>query len=328
MKTVYFALNAVMPLVLLIGLGYLLKRIKLLSKDFLSVGNKLVFKLFLPITLFINIYSIEDFSVIQWDTVIFAEVGIVLAFLFGFMAAILFVKDEKKKGVITQCMFRSNYAIIGIPLAEMIAGEAGRQVASLLSAFTIPTFNILGVVALSVFVAKGGSGKERLKNTLSGIAKNPLIHGVLLGVVCVLLRPVLDGAGVSFRLSDVTMVFTPLSQLSKVTTPFSLLVLGGQFEFYSFKNDLKQIVFSTLARNLLIPGVFLLIACIFFEFSSGTVASFVAIFAAPVAVSSAIMAQEMGNDGDLARSLVVSTTVLSSLTLVCIIAVLRAVGAI
>ena len=106
------------------------------------------------------------------------------------------------------------------------------------------------------------------------------------------------------------------------------MVLGGQFEFYSFKNDLKPIVFSTLARNLLIPGVFLLIACIFFEFSSGTVASFVAIFAAPVAVSSAIMAQEMGNDGDLARSLVVSTTVLSSLTLVCIIAVLRAVGAI
>ena len=179
MKTVYFALNAVMPLVLLIGLGYLLKRIKLLSKDFLSVGNKLVFKLFLPITLFINIYSIEDFSVIQWDAVIFAEVGIVLAFLFGFMAAILFVKDEKKKGVITQCMFRSNYAIIGIPLAEMIAGEAGRQVASLLSAFTIPTFNILGVVALSVFVANFSSCDILFTSRIGGFLMKRMISLIL-----------------------------------------------------------------------------------------------------------------------------------------------------
>ena len=57
-----FAANAVLPIVLMIVLGYVLKRIGLLSAPFLEVGNKLTFRVLLPAMLFYNVYQIESFS--------------------------------------------------------------------------------------------------------------------------------------------------------------------------------------------------------------------------------------------------------------------------
>ena len=64
------AVNAVMPIILVILLGYGLKRNGFLSKEFLKNGNKLMFNICLPCMLFINVYEIESFSSIQWDIVI------------------------------------------------------------------------------------------------------------------------------------------------------------------------------------------------------------------------------------------------------------------
>ncbi len=57
-----FSANAVLPIVLLIVLGYVLKRIGMLSREFLDVGNKLTFRVLLPAMLFYNVYQIESFS--------------------------------------------------------------------------------------------------------------------------------------------------------------------------------------------------------------------------------------------------------------------------
>ena len=60
------AANAVLPIVLLILTGSVLKRMGLLSDGFLKTGNKLVFVLFLPASLFINVYNIENISNLRW----------------------------------------------------------------------------------------------------------------------------------------------------------------------------------------------------------------------------------------------------------------------
>ncbi len=343
MPTINFALNAVVPLILMIGLGYVLKKIKFISKEFASVGNKMVFRVLLPITLFNNIYSIQSFANIDWKAVIFAVSGVVAVFAVGVIVALTLIKNKNQRGAIVQCLFRSNYAIIGIPLAQMIAGTEGMQVASVLSAFTIPTFNILAVITLTFFQppttqqALDGDAESRekeerkgeqspLKRTLLGIAKNPLILGVVSGLVVIGIRALFVKYNVSFRLSNVKFLYDTLTKLSNVTTPFALIILGAQFEFSSLKKDVAAVVITTLARTALVPAVTLLIASLFFEFSPGVMASLVAVFASPVAVSSAIMAQEMNADADLARSLVVSTTIASAPFLVIIIAILRAVA--
>ena len=56
MESFVFAVNAVLPIVAMAALGYLLKRKGIVGKDFAKTGNRLVFKIFLPVMLFTNVY--------------------------------------------------------------------------------------------------------------------------------------------------------------------------------------------------------------------------------------------------------------------------------
>ena len=329
MDNVIFALNAVLPIVLLIALGYILKKVGLFTEGFLSVANKFCFRVLLPTMLFMNIYKIDSLADVNWYTALFCVGSIFTAYVIGLIIVKIFTPKNEQKGVVLQCVFRSNYAIIGIPLAEMIFGEAGKQTAALMSAFTIPVFNILAVVALTMFV--GGEGErpdtgEQIKKTLVGIVKNPLIIAVALGVTAVGIRQLFVYFGWLFRLSDITFLFTAANYVSSLTTPLALIVLGGQFEFTAISKNVKQVVVATVTRTVFIPALFLTLACAVFGFKGADVATFVAIYGSPVAVASAIMAREMNADGDLAGALVVSTTVVSTFTLIIIITVLKACG--
>jgi len=330
MENIVFALNAVLPIVLLIALGYALKKIGFFTKEFLSVGNKFCFRVLLPTTLFMNIYNIESLDSVNWTTALFCVASIIVAFIIGLIIVKIFIPAPRQKGVVLQCVFRSNYAIIGLPLAEMIFGAAGKQTAAIMSAFTIPVFNILAVVALTMFAdEKEGEktdGVAHLKKTLIGILKNPLIHGVILGVIVVLIRQAFVSLGFSFRLSDITFMYKAAEYVSALTTPLALIILGGQFELSAFGNYTKQIIVATVARTVLIPALFLTVACAVFGFRGADVATFVALYGSPVAVASAIMAREMHADGDLAGALVVSTTLVSTFTLVIMITILNAFG--
>ena len=52
----------------------------------------------------------------------------------------------------------------------------------------MPLFNILAVIALSIFIRKEDNSKYSAKNILINIAKNPLIIGVMLGMACLVIR--------------------------------------------------------------------------------------------------------------------------------------------
>ena len=334
MDTVIFALNAVLPIMALIALGYILKRVGFLTENFVGIGNKLCFRVFLPAMLFLNIYKVKSLNELELKPALFAVCGILAAAAIGVVAAQIFLKDDKQRAVVAQCVFRSNYAIIGVPLAGMLFGARGELVASLLSAFTIPVFNILAVVVLTAYGSEGVNKRETLKKTLVGIAKNPLIHGVLLGVICVAIRQafslpaLLDGSitgssAIQKSENPLYFIFIAVDYLSKATTPMALIVLGAQFEFVSFKKYLKPVLIGTSLRTVLVPAIALTAACLM-GFDGASIAAFVAVFASPVAVASAIMAREMNADGDLAATLVVSTTAVSAVTLIIIVMILKA----
>lgn len=319
----FTAVNAVMPVILMILLGYGLKRIGFLTKEFLSVGNKLMFNICLPCMLFINVYDIESFSSIKWDIVIYAVAMLLVIFFLGLGTAIATTRVPERRGVVLQCVFRSNFAIIGLSLASALGGGEAMGVAAIVSAFTVPVFNVLAVISLSMFMDQG-SGGNTLKKTLVSIAKNPLIIGCALGMVCLLLRlgqEKLFGE-VVFRLDRETkFLYTMLNNLKNITTPLALLVLGGQFEFSAVGGLLKEIVVSTLWRIVLSPllgiGGAILISAHTNLLSCGVneYPALIAMFGSPVAVSSAIMAGNMKNDEQLATQLVVWTSLLSIVTI-------------
>ncbi|MGN1104171.1 MAG: AEC family transporter [Candidatus Coproplasma sp.] len=354
LTTFLTTVNAVVPIILLILLGYLLKHFKFLNANFIKLGNKFVFKVCLPCMLFINIYdSMKSFADINWTVAIYAVVMIVVIFGLGLLTAILTTKDNKRRGVILQCTFRSNFAIIGLTLVERLGGDTA--IAGIVSAFSIPVFNILAVIALSIFtngeetveatvnadgteVINKPAKKHSVKNILLNIIKNPLIIGVVVGLVFVGIREIevaicgVPAEELPFRFdTQLKFLYTAVKDLKAIASPLALIVLGGQFEFSAVKGMTKEIVVATAWRVLLAPllGIGVAILLDLFTpitFGAEVYPTMIALFGTPVAVSSAIMAGEMKNDEQLATQLVVWTSIASILTIFVIVFVLMSFG--
>lgn len=337
MDTLLFALNAILPIILLILLGYFLKEKQFLDEVWFKKGNKLVFRICLPCLLFSNVYNIQSFSAINWSVVLYSEIAIIAIFFLGLLLVKLTVPDHRQKGVVLQCIFRSNFAIIGLTLAESLGGAEGVGIAAVLSAFSIPTFNILAVISLTVFLKEDAAGqKTNLGDILLKIAKNPLIIGVACGLVCLGIRSILptaaDGSPVFSLSKSLPFLYTSISNLSKISSPLALIILGGLFDFSAVKGMLKEIIIGTVGRVVFVPLTVIGLAVILSRytnivaFDSTVYPALIALFGSPVATSSAIMAQEMDNDGVLAGQLVVWTSIASIFTIFLTVLILRNLG--
>ncbi|MBQ7300153.1 MAG: AEC family transporter [Clostridia bacterium] len=326
MESFIFAINAVLPIILTVALGYILKKIGFMDKTFVKMANKLVFRVFLPCMLFLNVYKIASLGDIDLGYVAYAVLMGVFIFVVGLPVVMLLTKEPGRRGVLWQSIYRSNYALIGIPLAQSLFGDEGAMVASLLSAFVVPSFNIFAVISLSTFRSDGG--KPNLRGTLDEIRKNPLIAGILAGVLALGIRALFVRAGIGFRLSDIKPLFRVLEYMSGMATPMALLCLGGQFEFSAVRELRREILFGVLMRTVIVPVLGLGTAYLFFRdvFGGAQFAAFVAVFATPVAVSSVPMAQEMDGDVTLAGQLVVWTTLISAFSVFMVSFLLKAAG--
>lgn len=312
MDSLLFALNAVAPIIIMVAIGYILKKIGFMKPDFAKAANKLVFRIFLPAMLFLNVYKIEQIGDIDVGYIIYAAAVVLVIFALSIPLVMIVTKQNERRGPLLQATFRSNYALIGIPLAISLYGEEGSVIASLLSAAIIPLFNILAVISLSIFRKDGE--KPSVKKILLDIARNPLVLSVFTGIAVLVLRSFFEKEGVGFRLTDIGPLYQALGYLSDLATPLALLVLGAQFEFSAVGALRKEIIFGTLMRNVIVPIIGVGTAYLFFadRFNAAHFAVFVAMFATPIAVSSVPMAQEMDGDAVLAGQLVVWTTVISA----------------
>lgn len=328
MDTLLFALNAILPIIILIALGYQLKRIELFNQNFLKVANRFVFRVALPVLLFYNVYNIDSIKDIDWPTVIYAVVMITIIFFLGIITVLLLVKDDRRKGVVVQAAFRSNYAIVGIPLATALGGVEATAIASILSAFTIPLFNVLAVIGLTIFIREDGKSISYM-GILKNIVKNPLIIGVSVGLVALVLR----SFDLGFVLNDdIPFLFKAISDVAVIASPLALIVLGADFEFQAIKTMLKEIIIGVTWKIFLTPVISLAIGYILFKyfdlisFDNNTIPGLIALYGSPVAVTSAVMAAEMGCDDELAAQLVVWSSIGSVLTIFLFVVFFKNVG--
>ena len=314
MESLIFALKAVTPLVALVSIGYFLKKGGLMDGEFAKKLNRLVFRVFLPTTLFLNVYKIEKPGDVSFGYIVYALVATLAIFLVALGIIVLIVPENARRGALVQVAFRSNYALVGIPLAQSLFGDEGVGAATLLSAMIIPLFNILAVISLSIFREDGE--KTSVMKVVKGVAGNPLIRAIFLGLGVLCVRAILARVGINFRLNQIAPIYKVATDLSALSTPLALLVLGAQFEFSTAAELRREITIGILFRSLFVPVFGLGIAYLFFRgsFSGAHFASLVAVFATPVAVSTVPMIQEMNGDVKLMGQLVVWTTLFSAIT--------------
>lgn len=329
------ALNAVLPIILLSVFGYWFKRAGFLSAPFVKTGSWFVFHVCLPCTLFVNVYNISDFSSVAWDAVIYCVAVVCLLFLLGLVASVLTTKDYRRRGVLVHAIFRSNFAVIGLSLASALGGENAMSVAAIVSAFTIPLYNVLGVMSLTVFSEETVTKRFSFKHFVVSVLENPMIVGSLLGAACILLRLLQNAVfgDVVFTLKNhLSPAYSVVNSLKTMTTPLALIVLGAQFEFSAVKGLFKEILVGTLWRIVLAPLIGVGLAVILnrctdmVSFGLETYPTLIAMFGAPVAVSTAVIASEMDGDEQLATQLVVWTSLGSVVTVYVAVCIMMAVG--
>jgi hypothetical protein len=276
--------------------------------------------------LFMNIYGAESLADIKWGLTIFSSAGIAFGFAAGFAALLIFSIKRQQRGVIWQTSFRSNFAILGMPLAISLFGREGGQSAAVLSIFTIPMFTVLSVIVLRIGVEM--DNKSVIKNVLSGIVKNPLVIGVSLGFLSLAVRLFNERMKIAFRLTDISFLFSAASSMSQVASPLMLIALGAQFNFTATRGLLKPLAVGVGLRLVFVPAAVLGAAFIFFpQFYGADFAALISLFASPVAVAATVMAVEMGGDKELAGQMLFWTTVLSAFTIFMFVFIFRLLGA-
>ncbi|RDY24385.1 AEC family transporter [Romboutsia maritimum] len=298
MENLILSFNVVLPLFFTMALGYFMKRIGMYDDKVLKVMNSVTFKTFLPLLLFYNVYKTDMDGSFNPKLMIFATLSIIILFIVLCFIIPFIENDNKKRGVLIQGIFRSNFVIFGLPVTASIFGDDKVGVAAILISVIVPLFNFLSVFALEIF----RGGKIDLKKIIKGVITNPLIIASAIGLTFIYL---------GIKLPYV--IEKTVSDISKVATPLSLILLGGSFEFSEVKNHLKQMIIGVFSKLILVPCIFIPIS-IYVGFRGIELLCLMIIFAAPTAVSSFTMAQQMDADSELAGQIVVFSSAFCVLT--------------
>ena len=117
MESFTVCLNAVLPIFLLMAVGYAARCFHLLDRADVAKINKIIFRAFMPAMVFYNVYSSDLSSAVRGSLLGYAVLGVLAEFLLSLGYALLFVKERSRRGVVIQGLFRSNFVIIGLPIA-------------------------------------------------------------------------------------------------------------------------------------------------------------------------------------------------------------------
>lgn len=310
MENLLLSVNVISPIFFMLALGYGIKQFKVIDEHTLDGMNKVAFKIFFPVLMFNSIYKTKLEHAFNPKLLSSAVITVVILFFVLCAIVPLIEKDSKKRGVMIQGMFRSNFVIFGLPISIALCGAENVGATSLLIAIIVPLYNALSIIALEIH----RNQKVKVTKILKGIISNPLVLGGAAGVIALLLR-----------LQFPTAIESSISDIAKITTPLSLILLGASFKFSEIKGNRKQAIISVLGKLVIIPLVIIPIF-IFMGFRNVELVSLVVMMGAPTAVSSFTMAGQMDGDQPLAGQIVVFTSIGSIITMFLWIFTLKTMG--
>lgn len=292
-------LEAVLPMFILLAIGYCVRLTRIVNDSELTKMNSLAFRVLFPFLMFNNVYGSDISQAVNTRMMLFTLIAIGVIYLVATIFTLRIEKTPTSRGAMIQAIYRSNFVIMGLPLATNIYGHGNIGVTAIMVAVVVPVYNVLAVITLEIY----RRGRISVLDIIRRVLTNPLIIGAVVGIAFVL-------AGIKLP----AILDETVDTLSATATPIAILILGASFRFSSLKNKPRNLIISVFARLILIPGVVLTIA-MFLGFKDIYFVTLVGIFAAPCALSSYTMARDMNSDYELAGNTVVFTSALCCFTM-------------
>lgn len=291
----------VLPIFLVLLLGNLLMRLKLMTIDFTLVASRLIFNVCLPVLLFLKISQSKFGEVYSLKLVLIMVAAVSAMFVLSFPAAYALRLPKRSAGTFAMNNFRANYAYMGLPVCLYAYGDQGLAIASIFMAFIVPYVNMLSVLALSI----SGSGvfdrKLFLKNTLL----NPIAVSCLIGIVFSL-----------FSIPLPHFLSTTFEIISGITLPLALFSIGATTNMTLLRGSIGTVSISTAMKLIGLP----LLALLFLKFTGTPIGLpekvMLIMLSAPCATVNYVLASVMEGDTDMASGTIVASTLLSILSFV------------
>ncbi|NBH70468.1 AEC family transporter [Clostridiaceae bacterium] len=300
MSSFQTAVAAVLPMFIMLVLGWYLRKIRMTDEPMLNKLNTVCFRAFLAVNVYYNIYKVNIKEVFRARLLLYAIATQVVILLFSLLVAMVTEKTKKKRGALSHGIFHTNFVIFGTLIGTALCGEGNIGGISLLIAVIVPVQNIFSVVLLELFRE---NSKLSVKKTLGGVLKNPYVIAAAAGFLTQLF-PV--------RYPDV--IANVFRDLGRCGTPVALIVMGGLFNFGAVRENAKAILVGSLARLVVVPAV-LIAVTVALGFRGEEFIALMCIFIAPCATTSFNLASAMDSDADLAAQLVVFTSLFSLMTI-------------
>ena len=312
MENLVFSLNATVPIFLMMVLGMLFRKLGWMDEEFAAKMNKFVFLIPLPVLLFGDLAKVDFKEVWNIKFVIFCFVVTFICITIAALVSCIW-KDRSIQGEFIQASYRSSAAILGIAIIQNLYGNAG--MAPLMIIGSVPLYNVMAVITLSLFAPGGGKlDTAKLIRTLKGIATNPIILGILTGMVWSLLH-----------LPMPTILNTAVDNLGKTATPLGLMAMGGALKFGKAFARPKPLIACSFLKLVGYEAVFLPLA-VLLGFSHDMLVAIIIMLGSATTVSCYIMAKNMDYDGDFTSGVVMTTTLLSSFTMTIWLYICKSLG--
>ena len=314
MENFIYSVDATFPIFLVMVIGYILKQIGMLNDNFVTVANRFNFKVTLPFMLFRDISGVDIRAVFDIRYVLFCALVSTACFWIIWGGVKLFLKDQSMRGAFVQASFRSSAAVMGLAFIQNMYGSSAMGPLMIVSA--VPLYNIFSVIVLTFEGARSGEvdPKQKIKAACINIAKNPIILGILAGLIVGLL-------GIDFPV----IVDKTVNSVAQMATPLALITIGAGFEGRKALAKIRPTIAASMIKLVIQPLIFLPVAA-WMGFRGEQMIAILIMLASPTTPSCYIMAKNMDNDGVLTASVIVMTTLLAAFTLIGWIFILKTVG--
>ena len=314
MENFIYSVDATFPIFLVMVIGYILKQIGMLNDNFVTVANRFNFKVTLTFMLFRDISGVDIRAVFDIRYVLFCALVSTACFWIIWGGVKLFLKDQSMRGAFVQASFRSSAAVMGLAFIQNMYGSSAMGPLMIVSA--VPLYNIFSVIVLTFEGAHSGEvdPKQKIKAACINIAKNPIILGILAGLIVGLL-------GIDFPV----IVDKTVNSVAQMATPLALITIGAGFEGRKALAKICPTIAASMIKLVIQPLIFLPVAA-WMGFRGEQMIAILIMLASPTTPSCYIMAKNMDNDGVLTASVIVMTTLLAAFTLTGWIFILKTVG--
>ena len=302
--------NAVIPSAIYLIIGIILKVTGVIKDEEVRKFTHVVFITLYPFIMFDNLYGKNISENMDAKLGLYAVAFTAVQFAVSWIFVCRIEKSNYERGAMIQALYRSNYVLMGFPIAVNLFGKGNITAVAIIMMLVVPFYNISAVILFESF----RGGKVDLRHMLKRILTNPIIDGGIAAFIVMVLGIKLPSA-----------VEMTIGTLSDATSPIAMILLGAALNIKGFKSDRMRIIICTLGKLVVFPA-FGIAGAVMLGITGVQLIAVTLMTAAPVALASYAMASSMGGDGELAGELVVITTVCSCFTIPVFLFILKTNG--